>query len=70
MLSESQRRTNNVCRRSYVESKTYNKAMNKTTKKKQTHWYREQTSGEREGRRGNLGVGEKGLLWDYMKSCV
>lgn len=34
MLSESQRRTNNVCCRSYVESKTYNKAMNKTTTKK------------------------------------
>ena len=47
--------------------------MNKT-KKKQTHRYREQTtgtSGERKGKIGNIGVGGKnGLLWDYMKSGV
>ena len=28
------------------------------------------TSGEREGKRGSTGVGGKGLLWDYMNSCV
>ena len=48
-----------------MESKKYNKIVNKT-KKKQTHKYREQTSaylvykclpGEREEGRGNIGVG-------------
>ena len=57
----------------YVESKKYKQLVNKT-KKKQTHRYRKQTSGSqwREARgRGNIEVGrEKGLLWDYMKSCV
>lgn len=28
------------------------------------------TSGDREGKRGSTGVGGKGLLWDYMNSCV
>ena len=44
----------------HVESKKYNKLVNKT-KKKQTHRYWEPTScyrGEREGGRGNVGVGE------------
>ena len=41
-------------------------------KKKQTHRYREQTSGYQWG--GGEGQyrsrGKKGLLWDYMKSSV
>ena len=53
--------------------KKYNKLVNKT-KKKQTHRYRKKlmfTSGERKWGRGNIWVEEKkGLLWDYMKSCV
>ena len=28
------------------------------------------TSGEREGWKGKIRVGKKGLLWDYMKSCL
>ena len=28
------------------------------------------TSGEREGKKGSMGVGGKGLLWDYIKLCV
>ena len=54
-----------------MESKKYNKLVNQT-KKKQTHSYRELvvTTGKREVGRGNIGVGEKGLLRDYMKSCV
>ena len=43
-----------------MESKTYNKLVN-ITKKKQTHRYREQTSGDQwgEGRgRGKIGVGD------------
>ena len=45
MLSEiSQRKTNTVRYHFYVESKKYNKLVN-ITKKKQTHRYREQTSG-------------------------
>ena len=57
---------------SYVESKKYNKLVNKT-KKKQTHRYREQTrcyqwgEGRGEGQyRGR--EKKKGLLQDYMKS--
>ena len=58
-----------------MESKMYNKLVNKT-KKKQAHRYREQTSSyhwkeRREG--GQYRSKEffvKGLLWDYMKSCV
>lgn len=38
-----------------------NKLMN-ITKEKQIHRYEVQTSGEREGGRGNKGVGGKGLL--------
>ena len=45
MLSEiSQRKTNAVGCHLYVESKKYNKLVNKT-KKQQTHRYGEQTSG-------------------------
>ena len=46
-----QRKINTVCYHLYVESKMYNKLVN-ITKKKQTHRYREQTSGYqwREGR--------------------
>ena len=57
-----------------MESKKYNKLVNKTPKK-QTHRYREQTSGclwgegQWEGQYRGRG-GKKGLLWDYMKSCV
>ena len=42
-----------------MESKNYNKVVN-ITKKKQTHRYREQTSGYQWGEweRGNIGVGE------------
>ena len=42
----------------YVESNKYNKLVN-ITKKKQTHRYREQTSGYQWGEagRGNIGVG-------------
>ena len=43
------------------------------TQKEQTHRYREQTSGYQwgEGRVwDNTGVGKKGLLWDYMASCM
>ena len=48
-----QRKTNTVCYHLYVESKKYNKLVNKT-KKKQTHRYRERTSGYQwgEGRGG------------------
>ena len=48
-----QRKTNTVCYHLYVESKKYNKLVNKT-KKKQTHRYREGTSGYQwgEGRGG------------------
>ena len=56
----------------YVESKKYNKLVN-ITKKKQTHRYREQTSGYPSGKgrgRGNIGVSVKQGLWDYMKSHV
>ena len=57
-----------------MESKKYNKLVNKT-KKKQTLRHREQTSGYQWGE----GMGAQyrsriffleGLLWDYMKSCV
>ena len=46
MLSEisRQREANTVWYHLYVESKKYNKLVN-TTKKKQTHRYREQTGG-------------------------
>ena len=45
MLSEiSQRKTNTVCYHLYAESTKYNKLVT-ITKKKQTHRYREQTSG-------------------------
>ena len=55
-----------------MESKKYNKLVNKT-KYKQIHRYREQTSGYQWGEEGgssNKGQGNKGLLWDYVKSCV
>ena len=45
----SQRKTNTVCYHLYVESKKYNKVV-KITKKKQTHRYREQTSGYQWGK--------------------
>ena len=55
-----------------MESKEYNELVNKT-KKKQTHRYREQTSGcqwgEGSWEKQHRGRGEKGL-WDCMKSCV
>ena len=45
MLSEiSQRKTNTVCYHLHGKSKKYNKLVN-ITRKKQTHRYREQTSG-------------------------
>ena len=45
MLNErSQAKTDTVCYHLYVESKKYNKLVN-IEKKKQTHRYREQTSG-------------------------
>ena len=45
MLNErSQAKTDTVCYHLYVESKKYNKLVN-IAKKKQTHRYREQTSG-------------------------
>ena len=54
-----------------MKSKNYNKLVNKT-KKKQTHRYREQTSGYQWGEERAEGEdGEGGcLLWDYIKSCV
>ena len=56
-----------------VESKIYNKLVNKA-KKKQTHRYREQTKGYQwGGYEGAIGMGDfkkRGLLWDYMKSCI
>ena len=48
----------------YMESKQYNKLVN-TTKKKQTHRYRDKlvvTSGEKEEERDKVGVGKKWLL--------
>ena len=57
-----------------MESKKYNKLVNKTKRSRLTDIENKLvvTSGEREEGRGNVGVGEKekGLLWDYMKSCV
>ena len=68
MLSEiSQTEKDKYCMISYIESKKYNKLMN-IAKKKQTHRHREQTSGYQWGQHGGRGI--KGLLWDYMKSCV
>ena len=62
MLSEiSQTKTNTVWYRLYLESKKYNKLVNKT-KKKQTHRYREQTSGSQWGGRGHRGGGRYKLL--------
>ena len=57
MLSELSQ-TSIVCYHLYVESKKHNKLVT-ITKKKQTHRYREQTSGYQwgEGRDGNIGVG-------------
>ena len=56
-----------------MESKNYNKLVNKT-KKKQTHRNRELTNGYQWGDKRQEGQysgrGKKGLLWDYMKSCV
>ena len=51
-----------------MESKKHNKLVKKT-KKKQTHRYREQTSGYQwgEGRGEGQYRGKKVLLWDYMK---
>ena len=74
MLSEiSKRKTNTVWYHLYVESKKYNKLVNKT-KKKQTHTYREQISGyqwgEGRGEGQYRGERKKGLLCDYMKLCV
>ena len=44
MLSEiNQRKTNTVCYHLHAESKKYNKLVNRT--KKETHGYREQSSG-------------------------
>ena len=61
MLSETtQRKTNTVRYHFYVESKNYNKLVN-ITKNKQTHRYREQTSGYQWGEgkeRGNVRAGE------------
>ena len=54
-------KTNIVRYHLHVESKKYNKLMN-LTKKKQTHKYREQTSGYQRGeRRGNAQYKAKGL---------
>ena len=56
--NKSERATNTVWYHLYVASKKYNKLVNKI-KKKETHRYREQTSGYQwgEGRgRGNIGV--------------
>ena len=75
MLSEISKteKKNTVWYHLYVESKKYNKLVNKT-KKKQTHRYREQTvvTSAGRGERGNIGVEEKkGLLWDYNEiMCV
>ena len=58
-----------------MESKKYSKLVNKT-KKKQIRKYREQTSGYQwgegrgEGQYRGMGLKKKGLLGDYMKSCV
>ena len=51
MISECQRETNTVWYHLYVESKKYNKLVN-IAKKKQTHRYREQTSGYQWGEVG------------------
>ena len=57
-------------------SKKYNKLMNKTNKQKRSRLTDIEnklvvTSRERDGGRRNRGVkGEKGLMWDYMKSSV
>ena len=71
MRSEMSQRKTNTVQYFYVESKKYNKLVNKT-KKKQAHRYKEQTSSYQWGwwEGSNIGVGGKGLLWDYMKSCV
>ena len=73
MWSEiSQRKINTEWYPLYVEPKTYNKLVNKT-EKQPTHRYREQTSdyqwgeGRESQHRNRVG---KGLLRDYMKSCV
>ena len=66
-----QRKTNTVCYHLYVESKKYNKLENKT-RSRLIENKPVVTTGERERGRGKIGVGKKkkGLLWDYMKSCV
>ena len=73
MWSEiSQRKINIEWYPLYVEPRKYNKLVNKT-EKQQTHRYREQTSDYQwgEGRESlHKNRVEKGLLWDYMKSCV
>lgn len=53
----------------YVESKKYNKLVNRIKRSKLTNTENKLviTSGEREGRRDNIRVeGGKWLLWDYM----
>ena len=58
--SEREKHIPYICYHLYVESKKYNKPVN-ITKQKQTHRYREQTSGisgEREGGRDNVGEGD------------
>ena len=74
MLSEiRQRKTNIVWYHLHVESKKYNKSVNKTNKQTKSRLTDIEnklvvTSGERERGRGNIGVGgKKGLFWDYMK---
>ena len=70
--SQTQKDINTVCYSLYVETKKHDKPMN-ITKKKQTHRCREQISGCQWGKEegeGSIGVGDRGLLWNYMKSCV
>ena len=62
MLSEVSQRKTSTSYHLYVESKKYNKQMN-ITKQKQTHRYREQTSGYQWGKGQDKGRGLRGISY-------
>ena len=72
MRSEMSQRKTNTVQYFYVESKKYNKLVNKT-KKKQAHRYKEQTSSYQWGwwEGSNIGVGGEGVIMGlYEIMCV
>ena len=70
MLSEiSRRKTNTICHHLHVESKKHNIPVN-ITKRRLTHKYRKQTTGDQYGEGATRGGGVKGTIGCKIDSRI